>query len=57
MVRRGTQLLRLVRSLAEGRQEVIDDDDEYNHAVELVMQEEATVEDGELHFTISSIKL
>ena len=43
-------------SLAEGRQEVIDDD-EYNDAVELVMQEEATAEGDELHFTISSIKL
>ena len=43
-------------SLAEGRQEVIDDD-EYNEAVEIVMQEEATAGSDEFQSTISSIKL
>ena len=43
-------------SLAEGRQEVIGDD-EYNEAIELVMQEEATAESDEFQSTISSIKL
>ena len=43
-------------SLAEGRQEVIDDD-EYNEAVEIVMQEEATAESDEFQSTISSIIL
>ena len=44
------------QSLAEGRQEVMDDN-EYNEAVELVMQEEATVESDDFQSTISSIKL
>ena len=43
-------------SLSERTQEVIDDDT-YNEAVELVMQEEATAESDEFQFTISSIKL
>ena len=42
--------------MAEGRQEVIDDD-EYNEAVEVVMQEEANAESDEFQSTISSIKL
>ena len=42
--------------LAEGRQKVIDDN-EYNEAVKIVMQEEATAESDEFQSTISSIKL
>ena len=44
------------QSLAEGRQEVIDDD-KYNETVEIVTQEEATAESDKFQSTISPIKL
>ena len=43
-------------SLAEGRQDVIDDD-EYDEAIELVMQDEATTENDENESAISLIKV
>ena len=45
-----------LQSLAEGRQEVIDDD-KYNETVEIVTQEEATAESDKFQSTISPIKL
>ena len=42
--------------MAEGRQEVIDDD-KYNETVEIVTQEEATAESDKFQSTISPIKL
>ena len=44
-------------SLTEGRQDVTDDGNEYNKAVELEMQEEATTESHEIESAISLIKL